>query len=195
MNETIAVFAAVSAILGAAHAVGDHWIQHQADSDAKGLPGWIGRLACVKHVATYTATAVIGLGLAHLYLDLSTEPVPTAIGLGVSAVSHYIADRREPLRRIANALGKQDFYRLKSFGMNGAYLLDQSWHAGYLVWAALIIAGGTDRLALTALLAVTVTAFLGYKVARAEQRSGRLAEQVAPVSPAVATPVRQEVEV
>src|SRR5256885_16927252 len=70
-------------------------------------------------------------------------PYPTLSrsGLAVSAVTHYIADRRTPLLRLAEAMqpvtGKADFYRLgapregrddnPSLG-TGAYALDQSWH-------------------------------------------------------------------
>lgn len=54
-------FAAVFVALYAAHQVGDHWIQTQHQADCKGQPGWAGRWACLAHVATYTATAVVAL--------------------------------------------------------------------------------------------------------------------------------------
>lgn len=186
----IAVFAAVFAALSAGHAVGDHWIQRHADSQHKGLPGREGILACLRHIATYLATAAACLGLARLYLGLELDLGATAVAFAVSGFSHYIADRREPLRRIADALGKRDFYELKASGMNGSYLLDQSWHLGFTFWAALIAAGGTDGLGTTVVLAVAVTIALVVKVRRFERRE-RLAGQVAPISPAVE--VRQPV--
>jgi cytochrome b561 len=93
-------------------------------------PGWLGRLACAAHVTTYTLTAVITL--AGLALTTGWRPAPwhTVIGLTVSAVSHYIADRRRPGCDDNPSLG------------TGAYALDQSWHVGWLFFAALWIAGG-----------------------------------------------------
>ncbi|MEH1125036.1 transcriptional regulator [Micromonospora sp. CPCC 206061] len=132
-SSKLGMFGAVFAALYAAHQVADHWVQTQWQADTKGQPGWLGRLACAAHVATYTLTA--------------------AIGMTVSAVSHYIADRRTPLARIAAALGSARFH---AFGAprpgrddnptlgTGAYALDQAWHVGFLFVAALWIAGGAS---------------------------------------------------
>lgn len=182
--ESAVAFAAVFAVLWASHAIGDHWVQRHTDAQHKGLPGGEGRRACARHVATYLATAVVGLGLAWLYTDLRLDLAATAAGLAVSGISHYLADRREPLRRIADAFGKGEFYRLNSGGLSGSYLLDQAWHTGFIAWAALIAAGGTERLGLTAVLAVLVTAAVGFKVLRFERRA-RIAGRLAPISPAV----------
>jgi hypothetical protein len=146
----LGTFAAVFAALYAAHQVADHWVQTQHQADTKGQPGWAGRLACAAHVATYTATGMLAL----LTLSLATGWRPDAwhltTGMAVSAVSHYIADRRTPLRRIAAALGSAKFYALgvprpgrddnPSLG-TGAHALDQSWHVGWLFAAALMVAG------------------------------------------------------
>jgi hypothetical protein len=135
-----ATFAAVFAALYAAHQVADHWVQSEAQAAFKGRPGWVGRRACAAHVATYTLTAALALTAvawrAGLHLDLAN----VFAGLGVSAVSHYIADRRTPLAWAARVARKQVFYGLASHGLNGAYLLDQSWHVGWLFVAALVIA-------------------------------------------------------
>jgi hypothetical protein len=64
-----------------------------------------------------------------------------AAGLALSAVTHYVADRREPLRRMAGATGHAPFYAMNTGGLNGAYLMDQSWHYGWIFVAALVIAG------------------------------------------------------
>ncbi|MEV3938711.1 hypothetical protein AB0K52_22400 [Glycomyces sp. NPDC049804] len=179
-----ATFATVFAALSAAHAVGDHWSQEHEDAQRKGLPGWEGRWACLRHVLSYLATAAAALVLTGLYIGLELELVAAAAGLAVSGVSHYVADRREPLRRIADALGKREFYQVNSNGICGSYLLDQSWHLGFTLWAALIAASGNDGLGVTVVLAAAVTIALAVKVRRFERR-GRLAKQVAPVSPAV----------
>lgn len=184
--DTAATFAAVFAALSAAHAVGDHWSQQHEDAQRKGLPGWEGRWACLRHVLSYLATAVAALVLTGLYIGLELDLVATAAGLAVSGISHYVADRREPLRRIADALGKREFYQVNSNGICGSYLLDQSWHIGFTLWAALIAAGGTDLLGFTAVLAAAVALALVVKVRRFERRE-RLARQVAPISPAIET--------
>jgi hypothetical protein len=147
--STVATFAAVFAALYAAHQVADHWIQTQRQADRKGLPGWPGRLACAAHVASYTMTGMWALVAVHYATDAHLDPWRVAAGLAVSALTHYIADRRTPLRRIAAALGAGRFYALgvprpgrddnPSLG-TGAYALDQSWHVGWLFVAALVIA-------------------------------------------------------
>lgn len=144
-----ATFAAVFAALYVAHQVGDHWVQSQHQADHKGLPGWPGRLACAAHVAGYTFTALVALVFLIAGTGLRLDPWAVSVGLTVSAVSHYIADRRGPLKRIANALGSARFYALgaprpghddKPCLGTGAYALDQSWHIGFLFVSALLIA-------------------------------------------------------
>ncbi|MFC4146812.1 DUF3307 domain-containing protein [Micromonospora mangrovi] len=144
-----ATFAAVFAALYVAHQVADHWVQTQHQADCKGLPGWPGRIACAAHVTTYTLTALVALTVLLLATGLRLDPWGVGVGLTVSAVSHYIADRRTPLKRIADALGSARFHALgtprpghddnPSLG-TGAYALDQSWHYGFLFIAALFCA-------------------------------------------------------
>ena len=145
----VATFGAVFAALYAAHQVADHWIPTQHQADTKGQPGWPGRLACAAHVATYTATAAFALFALAITTGWWPDPWRIAVGLAISAISHYVADRRVPLWRIACALGSARFYVLgvprpgyddnPSLG-TGAYALDQSWHIGFLFFAALFIA-------------------------------------------------------
>jgi hypothetical protein len=144
-----AAFAAVFAALYAAHQVADHWVQTQHQADHKGLPGWVGRWNCTKHVLTYTGTGVVALALVAVVTGWRPAVVPLVVGLLVSGVSHYIADRRTPLFRLALATGSARFWSLgtprpdrddnPSLG-TGAYALDQSWHIGWLFVTALIIA-------------------------------------------------------
>lgn len=142
-------FAAVFVALYAAHQVADHWVQTQYQADHKGRPGWPGRLACAAHVATYTLTGVVALFAVAAVTGWRPDLGGLAAGLAVSAVSHYIADRRTPLFRLALVLGSGPFWTLgapragrddnPSLG-TGAYALDQSWHIGWLFVTALIIA-------------------------------------------------------
>jgi hypothetical protein len=136
MTTNPGAVAAVFAALYAAHQVADHWIQTQHQADAKGGEGWSGRLACAAHVASYTATAVVALLAVAWRTGLALSPAAVVAGLAVSAVTHYLADRRTPLRWMADRLGKDAGWLERGGGM---YALDQSWHIGWLFIAALII--------------------------------------------------------
>lgn len=138
---TPAAVGAVFAALFVAHQVADHWVQTQHQADTKGTAGWSGRLACAAHVATYTATALVAVLALAWRTGLQLAPGALMAGLAVSAITHYLADRRVPLRAIADRVGAGLFYRVNDGGMNGAYLLDQSWHIGWLFVAALVIGG------------------------------------------------------
>lgn len=143
-------FAAVFVALFAAHQVADHWVQTDHQAAHKGASGWSGRVACASHVASYTLTGVLALLAVAWQTGTHFDPVRVVVGLVVSAVSHYVADRRTPLRRFADLVGIGRFYALgvpragrddnPSLG-TGAYALDQSWHIGFLFLAALIIGG------------------------------------------------------
>lgn len=149
MSGTPAVFAATFATLFVAHQVADHWVQRESEAANKGKPGWVGRISCASHVLGYTGTA--GLLLAGLVVasGIHLSHWRLLVGLLVSAVSHYVADRRTPLAKLAHWTGHDQFYRLgaprqdrddnPSLG-TGAYALDQSFHYLFLFVAALIIA-------------------------------------------------------
>ncbi|MEU0155603.1 transcriptional regulator [Micromonospora fulviviridis] len=144
--------AAVYAALFAGHQVADHWIQTQHQADTKGLPGWPGRLACAAHVVTYGAAQLVALGLLAVAAGVTVSPGRLAAGMAVNLLTHYLADRRAPLRWLADRTGSGRFWRLgtpragrddnPSIG-TGAYALDQSWHHGWLFVAALMIGGTT----------------------------------------------------
>ncbi len=140
-------FAAVFVALYVAHDVGDHWIQTPAQACGKGAAGWSGRLACLRHVVTLTATKTAVLGVVALVLGMGLRPWAVAAALSVDAVSHYWADRRSTLLALADRLsrwvpGKGDFARLGDGAAapagTGAYALDQSWHVGWLLVTALL---------------------------------------------------------
>ncbi|WP_329573867.1 transcriptional regulator [Streptomyces sp. NBC_01361] len=148
MNSHAALFAAVFVALYVAHSVGDHWVQSSHQSAHKGLPGWVGRLAGARHVATLTATKLVVLLPVVWLLDLSVSVLGMVLGLGIDAVTHWWADRRTTLAWLAKVTGKGEFYRLGApragMGDNpslgtGAYALDQSLHHLWLLVAALLI--------------------------------------------------------
>ncbi len=149
MDSTAAVFAATFVAFYAAHQVADHWVQTEHQARVKGHAGWTGRLACAKHVGTYLLAQLAAVLAANAALDLHLTAGRVAAALAVSGVTHYIADRRAPLRRIAALAGHANFFELgaprpgrddnPSLG-TGAYAMDQSWHIGWLFVAALVAA-------------------------------------------------------
>ncbi|MFF1760387.1 transcriptional regulator [Streptomyces sp. NPDC058266] len=147
--QAAAAFAAAFVALYVAHSVGDHWVQTSPQSANKGRPGWVGRLADARHVATLTATKLALLLPVVWLLDLPLSVLGIVLGLGIDAVTHWWADRRSTLAWLAKVTGKGEFYRLGAprAGLDdnphigtGAYALDQSFHHLWLLVAALIIA-------------------------------------------------------
>ncbi|MGW1989614.1 DUF3307 domain-containing protein [Embleya sp. NPDC001921] len=136
-TEAAATTAVVYAALFSAHQLGDHWIQTHTEAMAKGAANWSGRWMCGRHVASLTATKLAAIALVWAVLDLSIGGVGLALGLAVDAASHYWADRRTTLRRLARAVGKGTWWEKDP---NAPYLLDQSWHVAWLLPTALIIA-------------------------------------------------------
>ncbi len=112
---------------------------HQAAH--KGSPGWVGRWACVKHVATYTATLAVAVAAVAWWLGLDLGPGWVVAGLVVSAVTHYWADRRTTLARLADRLGLGGFYKAGTGLASGAAHLGQAWHWVWLGVAALVTTG------------------------------------------------------
>ncbi len=149
-------FAAVFIALYVAHSVGDHWVQTSCQSADKGKPGWVGRLAGARHVATLTATKLALLVPAAALLGLHLSVVGLAAGISVDAVTHWWADRRSTLAWLAKVTGRAEFYGLGTAAHpahpitakggpaahlgTGAYALDQSFHHLWLLVAALLIA-------------------------------------------------------
>ena len=156
-------FAAVAITLYAAHHVGDYWVQTDEDARDKGLPGTIGRLACLHHVVTYLFTQAAFL----LVLSLTTGFRGgwwNVLGLAVSGLSHYAADRREHglmfwlARRLPVSgfltLGRPRPYTTAATAADnrgrelsldnptlgtGAHALDQAWHIFFGVFVAALV--------------------------------------------------------
>lgn len=149
----MSTFAAAFAALHAAHGVGDQWAQTSAQSCDKGSPGWAGRRACAGHVASYTAVGGVALAAVAAVAGVRLRPGRVAAGLAFSAVTHYVLDRREPLRALARRAGKADYLawgtvvrkageKQEEAGPGTApFHLDQSAHTACLFIAALIIGG------------------------------------------------------
>lgn len=144
MNGTNARAARIALVLlawKAAHTYADHIGQHRDDAVNKGKPGWPGRMACARHVADLTATKLAALALAGAATGIRLSPRRVAVAMALDAASHYVIDRRTPLRRLATALGKAEFYALGDPMAapcgTGAYAMDQAAHDVALFLAAL----------------------------------------------------------
>ncbi|MEU3189505.1 transcriptional regulator [Streptomyces sp. NPDC006992] len=149
-------FAVVFIALYVGHSLGDHWVQTSCQAAEKGRPGWSGRLACGRHVLGLTVTKGVLLALVVGVLGVPVTAAGLTAGLALDAVSHWWADRRTTLARLAELTGKGEFYSLGTGAHpaapvtaagtpaahlgTGAYQLDQSFHHLWLLVAALLIA-------------------------------------------------------
>lgn len=147
MTSSASRTAAAYVALIAGHEIGDYWAQRDTDARDKGTPGPVGRAACARHVASYTAVQAVALAAATQYLRLGIGWRRAAVGLAVSAVTHYAADRcaghwpddsnsAPALVRFAHKYGKTKW--LTTDPGAGA-LLDQAWHRAWIPVAAAIV--------------------------------------------------------
>lgn len=157
---TLAFLAVLSSML-VAHAVGDHWVQTQVQDRDKGLHGdqmWKGRLACLRHVASYTVCTSLVVAMMWAILGLRISLFSFVLGQLISAVTHYWADRRVPLQRLAELVDRLQglkgeavgaFFRLgapragKDDNLvlgTGRYALDQAWHYLWIFIASVVTA-------------------------------------------------------
>lgn len=103
---------------------------------------WTGRLACAKHVVSYTFRTAFAVRMLWLRFGPHMTWISFAPGQAISAITHYRADRRSTLQALAEKIGSGGLYKLgaprngvdengkpyndnPSFG-TGAYALDQS---------------------------------------------------------------------
>ncbi|MEX3206048.1 hypothetical protein [Streptomyces acidiscabies] len=146
---TAARFAAAYAALTAAHEVADHWVQIDDQAVTKGKPGADGVIACAKHVTTYAATQAAALYAVQRATGMRLSWRRAALGLAVSAATHYIADRQgghwqDPQPRGIVRLAAIGHAKWLQRDPGAGYLMDQSWHKGWIAVAALIAAGGSE---------------------------------------------------
>jgi hypothetical protein len=94
-----AVFAAVQATFSDVHPYCDQILQNSEDAQKKGNPGWEGRKHCARHVASYSAGQfVAALGVTRA-LGCHVPLPALLVGTAINGVTHYMIDRREPLKR------------------------------------------------------------------------------------------------
>lgn len=139
MSTSALVFAVAMATLVAAHQVADHIVQTDTDANAKAAPGLNGWRHLLIHVSTYHATALVMLLITAVALGVPFTGTGLVAGLGFSALTHAILDRRWPVRWILEHTGSAAFADRMS-PICGMYLADQALHYGCLWVAALLIA-------------------------------------------------------
>lgn len=143
-------FAAASAVLTAAHEVGDYWVQRDTDAVAKGGHGHAGRAACTRHAASVgLVTQALALAVADRALRLGLDWRRAGAGLALSAVTHYAIDRSGgrwqedgPSTRIVRLARRMGHERWLERDPGAGPLMDQAWHRGWIAVAAAVAAGG-----------------------------------------------------
>jgi hypothetical protein len=139
----------------AGHYIGDQWVQTSGQACKKALNGAESRGCavwhCAKHVTTWSVTTVVFLVGACWWLHLPVRPGWLAAGVAVNAVTHFVADLRTPLIWLALRLRLGGYIEhaqvVRPAGAErtgpgtGLFHLDQSWHIGWLLVAALLVAG------------------------------------------------------
>jgi hypothetical protein len=145
-------FALALVTLDVAHGAGDQWAQTSHQASTKGNPGSSGRRACAGHCLSYTATAAVALLAVNHLTGAGLRPGRVVAGLALSAASHYVIDRRTPLRRLAQLAGHDGYLAhatvVRRPGADpdttgpgtALFHLDQTAHKVFLLAAALVMA-------------------------------------------------------
>lgn len=167
---TAVTFLVVGFCMLITHNVADHWVQTDCQARDKGLAGdntpqgrkktIKGRLACLRHVISYTGCTSLVTGVVWPLLGLQITWTGFLAGQMISAITHYWADRRHTLARLVSMLPSRGLYALgqprkglidpddpgkgeyddnPTIG-TGAYALDQSWHWWWIFIASLVTA-------------------------------------------------------
>lgn len=118
--------AAYAALRTAAH-VADHWFQTGHQAAHKADAGVAGHRAMAGHIAGYAGSQAVALVAVNRLLGAGMKPRGIAAAVAFSAATHWFIDRRWPVRRLSDAMGKQDFHAMGG-PLGGAYILDQSAH-------------------------------------------------------------------
>ncbi len=111
-NSTVrglALFAALQATFADIHPLCDQWLQSNEDAAGKGKPGREGAKHCARHVASYTAGQVAAATAVTRVLGFRTPLRAVLAGAAINAVTHYVIDRREPLKAMARLTGHKGY--------------------------------------------------------------------------------------
>jgi N-acetylglucosamine kinase-like BadF-type ATPase len=139
-----AAFAALYAASRVSADVADHWVQTDHQAVTKSKTDHDGRIACLAHVASYVATQAATVAALAPVLGIRITPGKAMAAALISGATHYIADRRTPVRRLAESTGKGRFYALGG-PLGGAYLLDQAAHHAAELVAVAVLSTSTPK--------------------------------------------------
>lgn len=120
--------AAAYAAMRAAAGIGDFWAQTSHQAVHKADAGADGHRAMAGHVASYAGAQAVALVVANNLLGMKLRPSRIAAAVAFSAATHWFIDRRWPVRRLAEALGKEEFLALDTSVFGSHFQLDQSAH-------------------------------------------------------------------
>lgn len=131
------------AALHAGQQVADYIVQRDSDAKNKGEPGPTGRHACASHVVGVVATQAVCLAIACAATGERLSLPRTVLGLTVSGLTHYAADRKDEgvLPWLERRLDKEGFSKMGVVPATGRNFIDQAWHQGCQFAAAALIAG------------------------------------------------------
>lgn len=96
--KALALFAAVQATFSDLHPFCDQIVQSPCDAMNKDKPGWTGRKACARHCLSYSTCQLAAAFGVTRALGLRPPWTSLLAGTAVNAVTHYVIDRREPLK-------------------------------------------------------------------------------------------------
>jgi hypothetical protein len=133
------VFVVALVVLVVAHEVGDHVLQTDRQASGKGGAGAAAVWAMTGHLAGYHAVAAVLLVGTFALLGLPLTVIGVLAGLGFSALTHALLDRRAPVRALLRALGSPRFAETTT-PICGLYAADQALHRLALLVSALLIA-------------------------------------------------------
>lgn len=142
--------AAYAALRTAAH-LADHWFQTSHQAAHKADAGLDGHRAMAGHIASYAGSQAVVLAAANVVLGMKLRKRDMAAAIAFSGATHWFIDRRWPVRKLSEAMGKTGCKRDRygqcenpahePFGsecdngfhglggpLGGAYILDQSAH-------------------------------------------------------------------
>lgn len=139
------MFGTVFAALVVGHYLADYFVQTDVQAQNKGrrgtrLENYIGRMHCLWHAFTYTATLAGVLGVVMIATGVpytSRGMITLCTALVLNGVTHYIIDRRWTLEAFARLIGKSGWLDNDPEALPK---LDQAAHLVLLGAAALVIA-------------------------------------------------------
>ena len=134
-----AVFVVALVVLLVAHQIGDHVVQTDHQAAGKAGTGTAAARAMAGHLIGYHAVAAALVVGTFALLGLPLTVAGIVAGLGFSALTHAVLDRRVAVRALLRSLGSPRFAETTT-PVCGLYAADQALHHLALLISALLIA-------------------------------------------------------